>query len=108
MIRWHLCATGLPTSSFLSITLARRPAWRLLDGILPLRIAGSGPMAAAVQEEAASNNATIQFLGPVPVESVYTLIGEATVLVLQSEWYEHFPWVLIEAFAKGTPSSLQN
>ena len=77
-------------------------AWRLLEGILPLKIAGGGPMAATVQE-AASNDVAIEFLGPVPLEAVYTLIGEATVLVLPSEWYECFPRVLIEAFAKGTP-----
>jgi glycosyltransferase involved in cell wall biosynthesis len=77
-------------------------AWRLLDGILPLKIAGSGPMAVAVQE-AASNDVAIQFLGPVSFETVNTLIGEATVLVLTSEWYENFPRVLVEAFAKGTP-----
>jgi glycosyltransferase involved in cell wall biosynthesis len=77
-------------------------AWRLLEGILPLKIAGGGPMAAAVQE-AASNDVAIQFLGHVPLETVYTLIGEATVLVLPSECYENFPKVIIEAFAKGTP-----
>jgi len=77
-------------------------AWRLLEGILPLKIAGGGPMAAAVQE-AASNNGAIQFLGPVSIDAVYALVGEATVLVLPSEWYEHFPRVVVEAFAKGTP-----
>jgi glycosyltransferase involved in cell wall biosynthesis len=69
---------------------------------MPLKIAGGGAMAPEVQE-ATSNDRAIQFLGPVPFEAVYTLIGEATVLVLTSEWYEHFPRVLVEAFATGTP-----
>ena len=77
-------------------------AWRSLEGILPLKIVGSGPMAAAVQQ-AARSDAAIQSMGPLPLDDVYKLIGDATVLILPSECYENFPRVLVEAFAKGTP-----
>lgn len=77
-------------------------AWRQLDGILPLRIVGDGPLAPAVQE-AASKHPAIQWLGHRPLETVYDLIGDAAALILPSQCYENFPRVIIEAFAKGTP-----
>jgi glycosyltransferase involved in cell wall biosynthesis len=77
-------------------------AWRHLGGTLPLKLAGDGPMAAAVHE-AVTNNNSIQWLRNVPLAAVYALVGEATFLVLPSQCYENFPRVLIEAFAKGTP-----
>ena len=77
-------------------------AWRQLDGKLPLRIVGDGPLAQAVQEAALADS-TIQWLGHVPLEAVYELIGRATALILPSQCYENFPRVVIEAFAKGTP-----
>jgi len=77
-------------------------AWRHLGGSLPLRLVGDGPLAGVVRE-AAAKDASIQWLGNVPLEAVYTLVGEATFLVLPSQCYENFPRVVIEAFAKGTP-----
>jgi glycosyltransferase involved in cell wall biosynthesis len=77
-------------------------AWRHLGGSVPLRLVGDGPLAGAVRE-AAAKDASIQWLGNVPLEAVYTLVGEATFLVLPSQCYENFPRVVIEAFAKGTP-----
>jgi glycosyltransferase involved in cell wall biosynthesis len=77
-------------------------AWRHLDGLLPLRIVGDGPLAGAVQE-AASRQPAVQWLGHRPLDEVYDLIGGAAALVLPSECYENFPRVIIEAFAKGTP-----
>jgi glycosyltransferase involved in cell wall biosynthesis len=77
-------------------------AWRILDGSLPLKIIGDGPMAAVV-EEATRKDAAIQWLGNLPLEAVYSAIGDATFLILPSQWYEMFPRVIVEAFAKGTP-----
>ena len=77
-------------------------AWQHLGGRLPLKLVGDGPMAAVVQE-AAANDVTIEWLGNVPLEAVYGLVGDATFLVLPSQCYENFPRVLVEAFAKGTP-----
>jgi glycosyltransferase involved in cell wall biosynthesis len=82
-------------------------AWQHLGGSLPLKIVGNGPMAAAVQE-AAAKDPSIQWLGNLPLETVYTLVGEAAVLVLPSQCYENFPRVVIEAFAKGTPVIASN
>jgi glycosyltransferase involved in cell wall biosynthesis len=76
--------------------------WRHLGGRLPLKLVGDGPLAPLVQE-AAKNDAMIQWLGNVPLETVYSLVGQAAFLVLPSQCYENFPRVIIEAFAKGTP-----
>jgi glycosyltransferase involved in cell wall biosynthesis len=77
-------------------------AWRHLGGRLPLKLVGDGPLAPLV-EEAAKNDAMIQWLGNVPIETVYGLVGQSAFLVLPSQCYENFPRVIIEAFAKGTP-----
>jgi glycosyltransferase involved in cell wall biosynthesis len=77
-------------------------AWRHLNGVLPLKLVGDGPMAALVQSAAAQNSA-IQWLRGVPHDTVYELVGEAAFLVLPSQCYETFARVVIEAFAKGTP-----
>jgi glycosyltransferase involved in cell wall biosynthesis len=42
-------------------------------------------------------------LGAVAHRTIYDLIGEAAFLVVPSGWYENFPRVIVEAFAKGTP-----
>jgi glycosyltransferase involved in cell wall biosynthesis len=77
-------------------------AWRHLGGELPLKLLGDGPLAAVVQE-AATKDASIQWMGNQSLEAVYKLVGEAAFLVLPSQCYENFPRVVIEAFAKGTP-----
>jgi glycosyltransferase involved in cell wall biosynthesis len=77
-------------------------AWRSLGRSVPLKLLGDGPMAAAVKQ-AVAQNAAIEWLGNVPQETVYELIGEASFLVLPSQCYETFARVIIEAFAKGTP-----
>lgn len=76
-------------------------AWRRLRGAIPLKIVGDGPLAPAV--EAAALRGEVEWLGAVPQDDVYRLIGEAAFLVLPSECYENFPRVVIEAFAKSTP-----
>lgn len=74
--------------------------WRRLGKAVPLKIAGDGPLAPAVQAE---QDAGIQWLGSLSLESIYDLIGAAALLVLPSQCYEGFPRVVVEAFAKGTP-----
>jgi glycosyltransferase involved in cell wall biosynthesis len=77
-------------------------AWRILGQNIPLKIIGDGPLASVVREAAASN-ATIEWLGRLPLESVYSMIGNATFLVTPSICYETFGRAAIEAFAAGIP-----
>jgi glycosyltransferase involved in cell wall biosynthesis len=77
-------------------------AWRQLGGKIPLKIVGDGPMSGLVTE-AVKEMPEIEWLGRLPLEQVYEVIGNAAFLVFPSEWYETFGRVAIEAFAKGTP-----
>jgi glycosyltransferase involved in cell wall biosynthesis len=82
-------------------------AWRRLGGTLPLKIVGDGPLAATVKE-AATKYPCIQWLRSQPLEAVYPLIGDASVVVVPSQCYENFPRTIAEAFAKGTPVIASN
>ncbi|MBX9843613.1 MAG: glycosyltransferase family 4 protein [Xanthobacteraceae bacterium] len=77
-------------------------AWRSPGLLRPLKIVGTGPMAAAV-EAAAAGNPHIQVLGARAPEAVYDLLGRAEFLIVPSECFETFGRVVAEAFAKGTP-----
>lgn len=77
-------------------------AWRQLGSKIRLKILGDGPMAGLVTE-AVKEMPQIEWLGRIPLEQVYEVVGNAAFLVFPSEWYETFGRVAIEAFAKGTP-----
>jgi glycosyltransferase involved in cell wall biosynthesis len=77
-------------------------AWERLGGKVPLKIVGDGPLAPEVQV-AQKRIPGVEWLGRKAPEEVYALMGEASFLVFPSEWYEGFPKVLAEAFAKGLP-----
>lgn len=68
-----------------------------------LVIAGTGPDEQALKALAAGLEAEVDFVGYVSGEKLHRLIGEATALVLPSEWYENAPVSLLEAYALGTP-----
>ena len=78
-------------------------AWRKLGPSFPLKVVGDGPrspvVAAAVREMP-----WIEWLGFKPPTEVLQLMGEARVLVVPSQWYETFGLVVVEGFAKGTPT----
>jgi glycosyltransferase involved in cell wall biosynthesis len=77
-------------------------AWKYINGKLPLKIVGDGPLSKEV--EAATQNLTgVEWLGSLPIAEVHQLMGEATVLIFPSKWYETFGRVAVEAFATGTP-----
>ncbi|HEY9660087.1 MAG TPA: glycosyltransferase family 4 protein [Allocoleopsis sp.] len=77
-------------------------AWQRLQGKLPLKIIGEGPLSDRVQAVAAQLP-QVEWLGRMPIAQVHQLMGEAMVLIFPSKWYETFGRVAIEAFAKGTP-----
>jgi len=77
-------------------------AWRRLDGAVPLKIVGDGPLADQVRE-AAERDPHIERLGAQPLDKVHQLLGEAAFLVCASACYEGLPKTIVEAFAKGTP-----
>jgi glycosyltransferase involved in cell wall biosynthesis len=68
-----------------------------------VRIAGDGPLREEVDRTAASlPNVTV--LGARERPEVLDLMRRARALVVPSIWYEHFPFVLLEAFASGLPA----
>jgi glycosyltransferase involved in cell wall biosynthesis len=82
-------------------------AWELLDGRMPLKIVGDGPLKDQVAL-ATKALPEIEWLGRRSLEEVHALIGEASLMVFPSEWYETFGRVAAEAFAKGTPVIASN
>ncbi|NBD32738.1 MAG: glycosyltransferase [Cyanobacteria bacterium] len=77
-------------------------AWKKLQGKIPLKIVGDGPLANQIATEAANLNG-VEWLKRQPLEEIYQLMGKAKCVIIPSEWYETFGRVGIEALAKGTP-----
>lgn len=76
-------------------------AWEVVEDP-PLRIVGDGPLAPLVRE-AESRARGVRWLGRQTQDEVQRLLGEARCLIVPSRWYEGFPRVVVEAFARGTP-----
>jgi glycosyltransferase involved in cell wall biosynthesis len=77
-------------------------AWTRLNGRLPLKIIGDGPLLKSVQE-AAERTPGIEWLGRRSPQQVLALVGGAVCLVMPSIVFETFGRTIIEAYAKGTP-----
>lgn len=77
-------------------------AWEQLGSRMPLRIAGSGPLAGYVQSRC-ERLANVQYLGQCSRTEIRDLLQKAAVLVVPSGWYEGCPMSIVEAFACGTP-----
>ncbi len=77
-------------------------AWKLLKGV-PLKILGDGPLLQELQEMAHQGDLPIEFLGHRPKAEILEIVGDAAFAVVPSEWYEGFPMVILEAYARGTP-----
>jgi len=78
-------------------------AWRQADLTYPLKIAGDGPLRHIV-ERATSQNPSITYLGPVPPQEAYDLMGDAAFVIVPTVGIETFGRVAAEALAKGTPA----
>jgi glycosyltransferase involved in cell wall biosynthesis len=70
---------------------------------IELRIAGTGPVEQQLRELAKPAGARIHFLGYQVGEALRTLVREAHMVVLPSEWYENAPVSVLEAYASGKP-----
>ena len=77
-------------------------AWVGIGSTLRLKVVGDGPAMNDVKE-ASGGSRLIEFLGGMESRDVLDLLGRAVALVLPSLWYEGFPRVIVEAFARGTP-----
>jgi glycosyltransferase involved in cell wall biosynthesis len=77
-------------------------AWQRLGARIPLKIMGDGPLTEDVIRAAAANPA-IEYLGRRPLAEFYELLGRARFFIFTSTWYEGFPRVISEAYARGTP-----
>jgi glycosyltransferase involved in cell wall biosynthesis len=80
-------------------------AWELLEkqgAAVPLKILGDGPLAPAVKS-AAERLPSIQWLGRRPLPEVLDTMGNASMLIFPSQWYEGQPKTILESLAKGTP-----
>lgn len=75
-------------------------AWRDLD--VPLRIVGSGPLAAAVQDQA-NRRSPVEYLGWRDRAEVLEILRRARFLVFPSRARECGPLAVLEAFACGVP-----
>jgi len=84
-------------------------AWKILAGAsLPLKIVGDGLMSKEVEQAVACSQYKIQWLGHRSPSETQEIIGDASLLIFPSQWYEPFGLVAIEAFAKGTPVLASN
>lgn len=76
-------------------------AWNRYNGLIPLKVAGQGPLKEQVARQATTER--IEYLGMRPRAEILELMRKAAFLVFPSVWYECFPLVIVEAFACGLP-----
>jgi glycosyltransferase involved in cell wall biosynthesis len=77
-------------------------AWRRLGSRIPLKIMGDGPLTEMVKAAAATTPG-IEYIGRRPLAEFYDLLGQARFFIFTSTWYEGFPRVINECYARGTP-----
>ncbi len=82
-------------------------AWERLQGRVPLKIVGDGPLASEVAA-AAERLDGVEWLGRKPREEVLDLMKQASFLIFPSRGYEGFPMTIAEAFATGLPVVASN
>ncbi len=77
-------------------------AWETHKPGLRLLIAGDGP-AAGMLAPYRDSQGPICWLGHQGAEAMAQHMANAEMLVIPSEWYEGFPMVVVEAYARGLP-----
>ena len=77
-------------------------AWKRLEGRMPLKVVGDGPLAGKVAG-AARELGGVEWLGRRSKEQVLSLMSNARLLILPSVCYENFPLSIVEAFGLGLP-----
>ena len=96
--------TGKPYALFVGRLSHEKGVNTLLEAwddlLLPLHLVGDGPL---FNKSKCSGSKSISVLGRLSPADVASQMSEASFLVMPSEWYEGFPMVLVEAFAKGLP-----
>jgi glycosyltransferase involved in cell wall biosynthesis len=69
---------------------------------IPLKIAGSGNYRADLEALTKSLDLkNVEFLGAMYGEELESLFNQCRFVVVPSIWYENFPYVMMEAFARG-------
>ena len=81
---------------------------RLQSLPFPIRIAGDGPMRAAVERACGREGSRLIYAGPQTEAGVRRLMKAAHVLLAPSLWYEGFPMVMVEALSLGLPVIASN
>lgn len=87
-------------------TLVR--AWSDLKGIT-LKIAGDGSLKTELEKEIAeSRTQNILFLGHLGRKSVWEVLSKSSFVVTPSEWYENYPYSVMETMMCGKPIVASN
>jgi glycosyltransferase involved in cell wall biosynthesis len=73
-----------------------------LNGNIPIKIVGDGPMLSSVEQYAA-DNPSISLVGKLAHTELLNLMKKAFFIIVPSECYETFSIVIAEAFAYGLP-----
>jgi glycosyltransferase involved in cell wall biosynthesis len=77
-------------------------AWRHLPSVR-LKILGDGALRPSLEATVKRENLNIEFAGMLDRAAVLTMMADAALVVVPSEWYEAFGMVVGESFACGTP-----
>lgn len=71
---------------------------------IDFKILGDGPQREMLEEMVREKNLTnIEFSGKRNREEVYNLISDALFVIVPSEWYENYPYSILESFLLGKP-----
>ncbi len=83
------------------LTLLR--AWKEVSN-LTLMIIGEGPIRSELENFVSKAEiSNVEFLGSIRGPKRFEILKKAMFMVFPSEWYENFPYTIIESFACGVP-----